>query len=113
MLWGNGPENLKDYQELFYKYDKLQGGFIWEWFDHGIHTNKTTLVNMTNHTYFNLSGNLKESITKQYMKVDSNYILELDKVSKRAMDITTNQDCVVIYSMNFTDELTLYNNKTK
>ncbi|WP_290060038.1 aldose epimerase family protein [Paraclostridium bifermentans] len=135
------------------------------------YTDKTTLVNMTNHTYFNLSGNLKESITKQYMKVDSNYILELDedciptgkyinvdktpfdfrilkcigkdiddkkdkqikigcgydhvfmfdkgyihledKVSKRAMDITTNQHCVVIYSMNFIDELTLYNNKLK
>lgn len=136
-----------------------------------VYTDKTTLVNMTNHTYFNLSGNLKESITNQCMKVDSNYILELDKnciptgkyinvektpfdfrylkcigqdiddkkdkqilvgfgydhvfmlnkgyihlednMSKRAMDITTNQDCVVIYSMNFTDELTLYNNKTK
>ncbi len=35
---GNGPGNLKEYQDLFYKYDKLQGGFIWEWFDHGIHT---------------------------------------------------------------------------
>ena len=35
---GNGPGNLKDYQDLFYKYDKLQGGFIWEWFDHGIET---------------------------------------------------------------------------
>lgn len=33
---GNGPGNLKEYQDLFYKYDKLQGGFIWEWFDHGI-----------------------------------------------------------------------------
>ncbi|CEN78660.1 beta-galactosidase subunit alpha [Paraclostridium sordellii] len=35
---GNGPGNLREYQDLFYKYDKLQGGFIWEWFDHGIHT---------------------------------------------------------------------------
>lgn len=35
---GNGPGNLKEYQDLFYKYDKLQGGFIWEWFDHGIET---------------------------------------------------------------------------
>ena len=33
---GNGPGNLKEYQELFYAHDKLQGGFIWEWFDHGI-----------------------------------------------------------------------------
>ncbi|WP_297632190.1 beta-galactosidase subunit alpha [uncultured Clostridium sp.] len=33
---GNGPGNLREYQNLFYKYDKLQGGFVWEWFDHGI-----------------------------------------------------------------------------
>lgn len=33
---GNGPGNLKDYQDLVYAHDKLQGGFIWEWFDHGI-----------------------------------------------------------------------------
>lgn len=35
---GNGPGNLKEYQDLFYAHDKLQGGFIWEWFDHGIET---------------------------------------------------------------------------
>lgn len=33
---GNGPGNLEDYQELFRKYPRLQGGFIWEWYDHGI-----------------------------------------------------------------------------
>ena len=33
---GNGPGNLKDYQDLVYAHDKLQGGFVWEWFDHGI-----------------------------------------------------------------------------
>lgn len=33
---GNGPGGLKEYQEVFRKYDRLQGGFIWEWFDHGI-----------------------------------------------------------------------------
>lgn len=35
---GNGSGNLKEYQDLFYAHDKLQGGFIWEWFDHGIET---------------------------------------------------------------------------
>lgn len=35
---GNGPGNLKEYQDIFYKYDHIQGGFIWEWFDHGIET---------------------------------------------------------------------------
>ncbi|KUO16025.1 glycoside hydrolase family 2 TIM barrel-domain containing protein [Streptomyces dysideae] len=33
---GNGPGGLADYQELFEKYERIQGGFIWEWIDHGI-----------------------------------------------------------------------------
>jgi len=35
---GNGPGNLKEYQDLFYAHPELQGGFIWEWFDQGIET---------------------------------------------------------------------------
>ncbi|MDH8678047.1 glycoside hydrolase family 2 TIM barrel-domain containing protein [Fusibacter bizertensis] len=33
---GNGPGGLKEYQQLFRKYPRLNGGFIWEWIDHGI-----------------------------------------------------------------------------
>lgn len=33
---GNGPGGLQDYQNLFYKYDRLIGGCIWEWADHGM-----------------------------------------------------------------------------
>lgn len=33
---GNGPGGLEDYQELFRKYDRIQGGFIWEWANHGL-----------------------------------------------------------------------------
>ncbi|CAM5683508.1 Beta-galactosidase [Streptomyces violarus] len=33
---GNGPGGLADYQELFEKHERLQGGFIWEWIDHGV-----------------------------------------------------------------------------
>ena len=33
---GNGPGNLREYQELFEKYPRLQGGFIWEWYDQGL-----------------------------------------------------------------------------
>lgn len=33
---GNGPGGLKEYWDAFYKYDRLQGGFIWEWIDQGI-----------------------------------------------------------------------------
>ncbi|GAA3144716.1 glycoside hydrolase family 2 TIM barrel-domain containing protein [Streptomyces rameus] len=33
---GNGPGGLADYQKLFDTHDRLQGGFVWEWIDHGI-----------------------------------------------------------------------------
>jgi beta-galactosidase len=35
---GNGPGGLSEYQELFEKYPRLQGGFVWEWVDHGLRT---------------------------------------------------------------------------
>ncbi|MDA3893093.1 MAG: DUF4981 domain-containing protein [Salinivirgaceae bacterium] len=35
---GNGVGNLQDYWDLIYKYDKLQGGFIWDWVDQGLET---------------------------------------------------------------------------
>jgi len=30
---GNGPGGLQEYQDLFYRYPRCQGGFIWEWID--------------------------------------------------------------------------------
>jgi beta-galactosidase len=33
---GNGPGGLADYQRLFDTYERLQGGFVWEWIDHGV-----------------------------------------------------------------------------
>ncbi|MBM7173048.1 beta-galactosidase, partial [Streptomyces sp. G44] len=33
---GNGPGGLSEYQRLFETYERLQGGFIWEWIDHGL-----------------------------------------------------------------------------
>lgn len=35
---GNGAGGMYEYQELYYKYKNLQGGFIWEWTDHCIYT---------------------------------------------------------------------------
>lgn len=35
---GNGPGGLLEYQSLYRNYKRLQGGFIWEWYDHGIYT---------------------------------------------------------------------------
>ncbi|MFJ6571120.1 glycoside hydrolase family 2 TIM barrel-domain containing protein [Streptomyces sp. NPDC091292] len=33
---GNGPGGLADYQRLFETYARCQGGFVWEWIDHGL-----------------------------------------------------------------------------
>jgi len=33
---GNGPGGLTEYQRIFETYPRCQGGFIWEWIDHGI-----------------------------------------------------------------------------
>ena len=33
---GNGPGGIADYQRIFESHARLQGGFIWEWIDHGI-----------------------------------------------------------------------------
>lgn len=35
---GNGPGDIKNYWELFYKYPRLSGGFVWEWCDHAVKT---------------------------------------------------------------------------
>lgn len=33
---GNGPGGLREYWEAFESHPRLQGGFVWEWCDHGI-----------------------------------------------------------------------------
>lgn len=33
---GNSTGNLKEYWDMFEKYDVLQGGFIWDWIDQGL-----------------------------------------------------------------------------
>jgi beta-galactosidase len=33
---GNGPGGLREYQRIFETYERCQGGFVWEWIDHGL-----------------------------------------------------------------------------
>ncbi|GAB2964698.1 glycoside hydrolase family 2 TIM barrel-domain containing protein [Streptomyces pseudoechinosporeus] len=33
---GNGPGSLAAYQEVFERHPRCQGGFVWEWIDHGL-----------------------------------------------------------------------------
>lgn len=41
-------------------------------------SDKKTIVNLTNHSYFNLSGNLKRTILTHELTLNSDYFLELD-----------------------------------
>jgi len=42
-------------------------------------SDKNTLCNLTNHAYFNLSGNYKRKVTEQYLQLKSAKYLELDE----------------------------------
>jgi aldose 1-epimerase len=46
--------------------------------DYKTTSNKKTLCNLSNHSYFNLSGNCKRPITDQYIRISSKYFLELN-----------------------------------
>ncbi|WP_431801216.1 glycoside hydrolase family 2 TIM barrel-domain containing protein [Halobacillus andaensis] len=62
---GNGPGGLKEYWETFYKYDRLQGGFVWEWLDHGIRR-----VTEDGEAYFAYGGDFGEDVH------DSNFVID-------------------------------------
>ena len=34
---GNGPGSLQDYQRIMAAHERICGGFVWEWIDHGFH----------------------------------------------------------------------------
>lgn len=61
---GNGPGSLREYQDLYRRYDRCQGGFIWEWIDHGIE------VTRDGKTFFAYGGDFGEEIH------DANFICD-------------------------------------
>lgn len=69
----NYPGNLR--VKCIYKLTKDAGLFI----RYIAETDKTTIVNITNHSYFNLAGYASGSIKEQIMWVDADRILENDE----------------------------------
>lgn len=55
---GNGPGNIKEYIDAFYKYPTLQGGFAWEWANHGL----LTKDKQTNEDYYAYGGDFGEEV---------------------------------------------------
>ncbi|WP_284036854.1 beta-galactosidase subunit alpha [Neobacillus sp. 114] len=62
---GNGPGGIKEYFDLFYQYDRLQGGFVWEWLDHGIRQ-----FTKSGEEYFAYGGDFGET------PHDSNFVID-------------------------------------
>lgn len=55
---GNGPGNIKEYIDAFYKYPTLQGGFAWEWANHGLETKDK----QTNEDFMAYGGDFGEEV---------------------------------------------------
>jgi beta-galactosidase len=55
---GNSPGDLEDYWKIFYSNDRLCGGFIWEWCDHGIDMGKAE----NGKTMYAYGGDYKEPL---------------------------------------------------
>lgn len=62
---GNGPGGLKEYQELVYAHEQLQGGFIWEWYDHGIET-----TDENGNVYYRYGGDFGDDPTNGNFCID-------------------------------------------
>jgi beta-galactosidase len=54
---GNGPGGMTEYQELFDRYPRLMGGFVWEWLEHGI-----TVTAADGQEHFAYGGDFGEEI---------------------------------------------------
>jgi beta-galactosidase len=55
---GNGPGNIKEYIDAFYKYPTLQGGFAWEWANHGL----VTKDKQTSEEFYAYGGDFDEEV---------------------------------------------------
>ncbi|SDU64245.1 glycoside hydrolase family 2 TIM barrel-domain containing protein [Jiangella alkaliphila] len=54
---GTGPGGISEYQDLFDRYERCQGGFVWEWIDHGLRTRDAA-----GREYFGYGGDFGEEI---------------------------------------------------
>ena len=75
---GNGPGGLKAYQDMYRKYKRLQGGFLWEWYDHGIYTEEK------DKKYYKYGGNYGDFPTNGNFCIDG--ILMPDRTPSPGME---------------------------
>jgi beta-galactosidase len=62
---GNGPGGLTEYDELVDRYPRFQGGFIWEWRDHGLLTHT-----VDGSSFYGYGGDFGEAV------LDGNFVMD-------------------------------------
>ncbi|EGZ30931.1 glycoside hydrolase family 2 TIM barrel-domain containing protein [Malacoplasma iowae] len=62
---GNGPGSLYDYFEIFYSNEAFAGGFVWEWYDHGIESK-----DQYNNVYYKYGGDFGDDPTNGTFCID-------------------------------------------
>ena len=67
---GNGPGGLADYQQLTQAHPRLQGGFVWEWIDHGIARRGPAGPGRRAHDHFAYGGDFGEPVH------DGNFVID-------------------------------------
>jgi beta-galactosidase len=62
---GNGPGGLVEYRELFERHPRCQGGFVWEWLDHGV-----AVTDDEGRGYFAYGGDFGEALHNRNYVID-------------------------------------------
>lgn len=62
---GNGPGNLSAYQELYRSMERLSGGCVWEWYDHGIYSETKE-----GESYYRYGGDFKDEPNNSNFCID-------------------------------------------
>jgi len=62
---GNGPGALADYERVFELYPRIMGGYVWEWFDHGLEA-----ATPEGEVYYKYGGDFGEEIHDESFVID-------------------------------------------
>lgn len=111
---GNGAGSLQDYWDTFRQYPQLQGGFIWEWKDHGILRNHISkngdfayggdFGEVPNDYNFVIDGIIQPDLkpSPSFYDVQAVYSpiqLKLNKLEKPCVEITNEYNFTTISSL--------------
>lgn len=72
---GNGPGGMSEYEASFNSYDRTQGGFVWEWVEHGIRQHTAD-----GRAYFAYGGDFGEPIHDGNFVADG--LVDADRVPR-------------------------------